>query len=47
MRRGVMAIAFGAMPLKTNLPPCRLAPRELKTMSEGTTSGFATAPMVF
>src|SRR5262245_62694137 len=39
-------MAFGAGPVSVNLPPCRLAPRAFKTISDGTIAGLAW-PMVF
>jgi hypothetical protein len=39
-------IEFGVTPVSTSLLPCRLTPREFKTISDGTTSGL-DCPIVF
>jgi hypothetical protein len=40
---------FGEMPISVRVWPCKLAPREFITMSEGTICGLAElgAPIVF
>ena len=45
--RSANTIEFGDIPVSTNLLPCKLTPRELKTINDGTTSGLVTPPMVF
>ena len=45
--RSAKTIEFGATPVSTSLFPCKLTPCELRTMSEGTTSGLVTPPIVF